>query len=455
MMMAERWSEIGDLVNILKLKSDFTPSGPGGLSLVSSIGFSLFLVLPWINSPGLNLEFLFVDAANHLFSQESHHKLDNYFFNQANPLGTAFLARLSQELLPFLSSLTAARLQSVLGLLLVVVSGWWGFRGSRGSNRVFSFWVGVVTLNPLVIVTSTRVSADLLPSALVFAAFVIADNACRKPSLIGMAAVPSLLIVGATLKYNAIYFLGSLVPLSISKRQSQCGVTSRQRLTSLASGVFLGSAILTILLVWQALAYGVVFLDSDLRMRHGLQLGTPVENIARATKYIAYLSLLLIPITVLYLPDLLKKRTLLYLTALVVPPLFLLANSKDPTGGELDFGAFIGRVPLVGSALLLVGCLFAPSMLLTLRYQTAHGRKLNLIAFTAFPLLVMAVARPAQRYLIPLVLILSYSILSTTSVTRLKYRLTVPLLLLLFLVHKHCWGIKMQRHWLQIGWRSG
>jgi hypothetical protein len=368
-------------------------------------------------SPSLNLEYVFLEAAQSLIAGDGSAPLAEYFAKQANPLGMSLLASIAIRLVPGLPELASSRIPNIAGLLLIISLGWFGFRRSQTRSTPFILWASFVILNPLLLPYSIRLSADLLPASLIFAAFIFAKQVDEKLLLTRLWLAPALILLAATLKYNSLYFLLGIAPLLISSKGFRRWTFNKQRIPTVLCGFALGLLIFAVFVTWQYRASGVFLLSSEYRSRHSLGSEDALTPLSRGLRYLAILSLLVSPLLIgpILSRALFVRR--LTISLLIGVPIFFLARLDDPTGGELDFGGLVPRGSLPDQILILVGCIFIPLLVWSILRVSQPKDAVLLLTYVVVPLVVMSLARPAQRYLIPIVLIVSFVLASDSHLT--------------------------------------
>ena len=371
-------------------------------------------MLPWIWSPSLNLEYVFLQASQSLRPPIESSSLADYFEAQANPLGLSLLASVAMKLVPNLPELTSSRIPNIFGMLTFVYLGWLGLRRSHSGLKRFLLWSSFIALNPIVLPYAVRLSADVLPASLVFAAFIITKQAVEEDRKSRLWLSPFFLLIAATLKYNSLYFLLGVVPLVISSNGIWRWRVNKRNLSVVLFGVLSGLLVFVLFVIWQHRISGVFLLNNEYRSRHSLHFENAVSSLSRGVRYLAFLSLLVSPVLigpVLSTPLVVRRFAI---GCLVGIPSFFLARLDDPTGGELDFGGLIPRGSWPDQFLILVGCILTPLLVWSLLSIRSSGNRFLLFTYVLVPLIVMSLARPAQRYLIPIVVIVSFVLASAT-----------------------------------------
>ena len=135
------------------------------------------LYAPWMGRGYVNLEYPFSMAARALSDSRYAGQIDNYFAVQANPLGYSFVLAIIYKIFGYHDWFWLAKLPSLCGALMILVSGWMLTRDRWRSRRsLFYFWSCLVILNPLFIAFATSSTADVLHIGLLMLAIAIASE---------------------------------------------------------------------------------------------------------------------------------------------------------------------------------------------------------------------------------------------------------------------------------------
>ena len=383
-------------------------------SLFLGVIASLAVMLPWIWSPSLNLEYVFLQGAHSLIAPSAESPIADYFAKQANPLGMSLLAGVATRALSILPELTSSRLPNVIGLTSIVYLGWLGLRRSNSVLSRFLLWSSFIALNPIVLPYAVRLSADVLPAALVFASFTVTKqvvDGCRESRL---WLAPLLIFFAAMLKYNSLYFLFGVTALLVSNNVTEGLRFNKRKLPAVVGGTALGALTFALFVTWQYRISGILLLNNEFRSIHSLRLDDPLTLSSRGFRYLAFLSLLMSPMLAGRISSTVLPLRKLAVSILIGVPTFFLARLDDPTGGELDFGGLIPRGSWLDQLLILLGCILTPLLVWSILRVSRRKDAVLLLAYVVVPLVVMSFARPAQRYLIPIVVIVSFVLASAT-----------------------------------------
>ena len=135
------------------------------------------LYAPWMGRGYVNLEYPFSMAARALSDSRYAGQIDTYFANQANPLGYSFVLAIIYKIFGYHDWFWLAKLPSLCGALMILISGWILTRDRWQSRRsLFYFWSSLIILNPLFIAFATSSTADVLHIGLLMLAIAIASE---------------------------------------------------------------------------------------------------------------------------------------------------------------------------------------------------------------------------------------------------------------------------------------
>ena len=345
--------------------------------------------LPWLLLPSVNLEFAFVDAARYLAGGDRR-LVDQYFYFQANSLGFPLLVRGAMAALPGLDPLLTARLVSLSGVVLL----WAGVANlaRQGRRPDTDALLIVLLLNPLVWTFSARATADLFPAALaVFAVSLVLSGHCSAARAL---AAGLLLGVAAVAKYHAL--LLSLYVIVVTAGQSPARRSIRPVVTALVVAVIMVAAYAW----WTWMAFGFWLTPPAY---HDIHRWTPSATPHNLIAYAGYVVLLTLPLSLLVPGG--HRWIAGHLRAVVVAAaaLFAAGAAALELRGEMGLGP-LDRFfdPRVVGGMFVV--LFAAFLLPLARGENedapATTRRRSLVLGTLAVLGVLAMTRPAQRYLL-------------------------------------------------------
>ena len=123
----------------------------------------IVLYAPWMGRGYVNLEYPFSMAARGLSDSRFAEQVDVYFGVQANPLGYSFVLAMIYKIFGYHDWFWLAKLPSLGGALMIIVSGWMLTRDRwHGRRSLFYFWSSLITLNPVFVAFATSSTADPL-----------------------------------------------------------------------------------------------------------------------------------------------------------------------------------------------------------------------------------------------------------------------------------------------------
>jgi hypothetical protein len=360
------------------------------------LGHALYLDTPFVNQ-----EFAFCEAAHSLREPAYRLGIDKYWEIQANPLGYALVLAVFGLDTTFWS----ARLPALAGCLLLLLAGRLGAGRLGLRPGLFSLWAGVTAFNPLLWLYTGQATADVLPVGLLALAFWFCYAARARWPLhllgglcFGLAALikfPALLV-----GLGFIYLLLDEARAAAWKRRAR--FTGALCCYSLLPAALLG---IYFLFVWHN--YHVMFIADRFKAVHfaASYLGSFVPIFAA---YVSYLALALGPLA-LACPLRLGRvqprgaflAVLALALALALAALPLLANFQL---GEMDFGGLGRAMPAPALTALRAGgvalaVFIAADLGRAARRSPTSCAGFALCAVLPF-LLICALSRPAQRYLL-------------------------------------------------------
>jgi hypothetical protein len=356
---------------------------------------------PWLNAGYVNLEYPFHLAARALSGDPTPGLMDAYFDKQANPLGYSLVLSLIYRLVGTTSTPWIARLPSMASAALLLASAWYWYRRDGRQGRVsFAWWSALIISHPMIAAFATHGTADLLPAGLVVAALVSAARP-GVPSWRGPAIATVLLAVATVMKYTSAFFGVVLLLAWISALRT---AAMKHRVWWAAIGATgIAASIVATHAWWMWERYGVWIFSGTAKhlpdptdlsgwfgglvgygIFTGLFLGpTPAATSVRGMKQIS--------------------------VALVLAGLVSIGYLRLRPEGELDFGALVPLATLFGWSLLVIGAVLVSMCIVGLWAQRVliKDSPRALLLWGATPaLVVIAAARPAQRYLISILPVL-------------------------------------------------
>jgi hypothetical protein len=368
--------------------------------------FFLASQLLFLWRPSVNLEYAFVEAARSLAGQQAMERIEYYWVNQANPLGYSMVASLLLRMLPMVEPIAIVRLISVVGGLLVLVSTADLLRYMPVSSRRMGLWsLLLVAFNPMIWLYANNATADVFPAGLVMASYAC----CLHGRGNWRWHVPGVLLfsLSCIVKFNcALMSLGLVYILLIAawdQREKRVG-----HLLWLIAYAVCSIGTLASYFLWIHRQFGIVFLPEQYKSVHTFNTLWQQRLLALGL-YLDFLMLFTGPLMLILLNDFLSgshvKISGRHLGVLVV--IMMVASSvfyKLPSLGEMDVG---GLLRPVGKPVLSLIQAIGFCFVLLLAYSLFKGFKdkassyIGFLLGATFPyLLISAMSRPAQRYLI-------------------------------------------------------
>jgi hypothetical protein len=367
------------------------------------------LYAPWMGRGYVNLEYPFSMAARALSDSRYAGQIETYFAVQANPLGYSFVLAIIYKIFGYHDWFWLAKLPSLCGALMILISGWILTRDRWQSRRsLFYFWSSLVILHPMILAFGTAATADVLPVGLLMLAIAIAfkstDDALTPKFM--AALVFGLAII---VKYNSAYFgcaflYAAIVGENFVKRAVQ------QTLRDVLVFVLVPFGILASYVWWTYDRYGV-FISNRL-VKHRPNFFDFSSWLWTSNKYLVFLGFFGGPISlcvVLKTTNLISKKlkTLLFLSCAFCG-WFVISLRND---GEMDFGRGINENQFYIRTLEATGMVFGLCLLLILLRRFVKRDRLDILLFCGLVpyLFLISFSLPIQRYLIfaiPIVLLL-------------------------------------------------
>jgi hypothetical protein len=344
-----------------------------------------------LNYPGINFEFSFADGAN-FFLTGNPDLLSRYFTYQANTLALPFISSLILTITPITNPLIAIRLINIVGIILLAV----------GTTNVCKFLkkqdlipaiIALTLFNPLIWTFSGRATADFFPMAL--GIFSISVPLVYRSSLIILVA-GCLFGLACAIKYHELCLLVIGITLIYSYDEKSF---NKARLLYL----FLLPAILVLLLfiliIYLKFDYWII--PKKVSSQHNFRI--TFDFIDNFFGYLGLLSVLTLPSMILssnLYKSILNNRKFLFLTLILSAFLYNL-EAKDH--GELNLGPLDQYVSpefrffiYLFMSIFTLATLFSPTKIKT--------KDINFLSLSIlFIVLIFSFARPAQRYLLPLI----------------------------------------------------
>ncbi|HEY3964615.1 MAG TPA: hypothetical protein VGM05_08715 [Planctomycetaceae bacterium] len=358
-----------------------------------------------LNEPFVNQEVAFSEGARGLAESDYADGLTRFWRHQVNPLGYSAVTALIRTALHQSDSYWTARLASLAGGVLILVSGYFWFR-KTGSVRADLFWLwgGVTTLCPLVWIFTGRGTADVLPVGILCSAFTACWLAEGRWTRHFLAA--GLLALATVIKYNTLLTGLGFIWL-VLRGSGQLALPLRTRLSQAALYGLVPGVCLTAYFAWVYGNFHVLFVQEQFRARHSPFTDLP-QFPAILAAYSSYLVMLtgllaIVPLVSLWRPLTLRSRILLGGGVLVLAT-GAAAALRGFEAGEMGFGGFDRMLPaglfvcLRGAFLVLAAtCAFE----LCRKAISENDELCQFLLAALIPtLLISSCSRPAQRYLL-------------------------------------------------------
>lgn len=380
------------------------------------------LYAPWMGRGYVNLEYPFSMAARALSDSRYAGQIDTYFANQANPLGYSFVLAIIYKIFGYHDWFWLAKLPSLCGALMILISGWTLTRDRWRSRRsLFYFWSSLIILNPLFSAFATSSTADVLHIGLLMLAIAIAyENRSTGWARTLIAA----LIFGLAIitKYIPIYFGLAFIAiafLDISEMKRNPKLIRRDiAIYLLGAGVILFAYI-----SWLWVKYSVF-------ISYGLGPGKPnffdlPKFLITFSKYLVFLGICCgpFPIFIVAKRFQVQKRQILGLLSFFVAILVGACISRIQVD-EMDFGGGFTFGVNALRGIQTVGFVVGLAVVLVLIESVRSSDRLSrVLFFGVLPSLIMiSFTLPTQRYImlvIPAALIL---IIDGSSILSAKLR---------------------------------
>ena len=359
----------------------------------------IVLYVPWMGRGYVNLEYPFSMAARALSDSRYAAQIDTYFANQANPLGYSFVLAIIYKIFGYHDWFWLAKLPSLCGGLMIIVSGWILTRDRwQGRRSLFYFWSSLIILNPLFIAFATASTADVLHVGLLMLAIAIASEN-RNNSWVNPLFASLIFGLSVITKYIPIYFGAAFIAIAV------LGIGNEKRPAKLirrdvAIYTLVPGAIL-ILYIWWLYAKYSVFIS------YGLGPGKPnffdaSKFLITVSKYLVFLGICCGPLTILIIAKNFKDQKKNILGLLLISTAIIFGGfvsriqiDEMDFGGGFPFGIYMFRgIQTVG---FVVGLSVLSVLLKSVR---SRDRLERILFFGILPTLIMiSFTLPTQRYI--------------------------------------------------------
>ena len=375
-------------------------------ALVFWSALSIVLHAIYINTPFVNLEFVFANATQSLLSSEAGQGLSAYFSMQANPLGYVGFSTFFHFLMGEPEGFWSYRLASLSGLVAILGAGAI-FTSSLKSNsiREFNLWCALVTFSPMIWLFSGRATADVLPVGLLLLSFAMVFVGEKRPIFRGLA--PTIFLLAIVVKYHALLMAPGFMYIFWCQNQCQFNGTWAKN-----CGQFFLLPLLGIFAYLGVIYNQYGFVLAPEGHSHKLE---PTIFLQTFSLYASYLGVLLGPLIFVCVFSVRKNLPGKWIVLLGVGLGLGMWTGINPFGfqaGEMNYGPLDGL--LNGSLVLLlkgVGGIFFCFLIFDC-FIEARKNKNAVAGFfltVCLPyLLICSVTRPAQRYLVFLIPIIFY-----------------------------------------------
>ncbi len=376
------------------------------------------LYAPWMGRGYVNLEYPFPMAARGLSDSRFADQLDVYFGIQANPLGYSFVLAVIYKIFGYHDWFWLAKLPSLCGALIIIVSGWMLTRDRwHGRRSLFYFWSSLIIFHPMIIAYGTSATADVLPVGLLMLSLAIAYKSTDHQVFFKVLAA---LLFGFAIivKYNSAYFGLAFLYIALVGN-TQAKKNSKYIFRDLSIFIAVPFAILVIYIWWSNARYGV-FISNRLEV-HKPNFLDGLKWAFTFGKYLTFLGIFIgfIPILIIAKESRSYYEGLKYVAIVVVLLFFGWFVLYQQVMSEMNFGFAFGSQnhKVLETFGLVFGSVFC---IHSFKQFGSRDRLLQLLIYGLAPYLVMiSASRPTQRYLIfavPAVLLLVTDSLKNFSV---------------------------------------
>jgi hypothetical protein len=301
--------------------------------------------------------------------------------------------------------LAVVRLLSVFGGMLLLVSVADFTRYLPGSNNNSDRWVlFLVAFHPMIWIYSNNATADVLPAGLVLAALVccLRAHTLLRWHFLGI----SFFSLACVVKFNSVLLGAGFVVILIARACNE----RRQRLMHtgvLLVYIFMPITTLTVYFTWIYQKYGIIFLPEQFKSVHTFSTSI-MQRFMSLILYYDFLVLFSGPLGLILFCSLFERKNKQFhlrvpFAATIILAMFLSLYLRFL--GEMNFGGLENLLPL--SVVTLVHAVGVAMVFMLIRFYidatccVSDRSVLGLLAAVIVPyLLISAMSRPAQRYLI-------------------------------------------------------
>ena len=383
----------------------------------------IVLYAPWMGRGYVNLEYPFSMAARGLSDLRFADQVDVYFVVQANPLGYSFVLAIIYKIFGYHDWFWLAKLPSLCGALMIIVSGWMLTRDRwNGRRSLFYFWSSLIILHPMIIAFGTSATADVLPVGLLMLSFAIAYKS-TDDQIFSKFLAALLFGFAIIVKYNTAYFgLAFLYIAFVGGTQAKKSMTQICRDISIF--VIVPFIFLVTYIWWLYLRYQI-FVST------GLTGGKPnfldgSNWLLAFGMYLAFLGLFCGPITLaLVLKDVKSlfgfAKSFVIVTGSMLVGWFVLSARVI---GEMDFGGGFPFNQSISQTLKTCGFLLGISLAMFSIDQFRfgdHQKRYFLVGLIPYLLLISG-SRATQRYLIFMIPVALLLLVDASSALNIRIR---------------------------------
>ena len=391
-------------------------------ALIFWSALSAILHALYINTPFVNLEYVFATATQSVLDSEAKQGLSTYFSMQANPLGYVWFSTVFHFLTGEPEGFWSYRLASLSGLVAILGAGAI-FTSSLKSNsiREFHLWCALVTFSPMIWLFSGRATADVLPVGLLLLSFAMVFTSETRPICRWLA--PTIFLLAIVVKYHALLMAPGFMYIFWCQNQCQFNGEWAKKCGKFFLFPLLG--IFTYLVAMYNL-HGFFLIPNSVSQPFVPGLGNSLKNFSL---YASYLGILLGPFALVSIFSVRKnwpQKWWLFLLVGLGLGVWMETNLLGYQVGEMNHGPLDGIMN--GSLVLLMKGLGGICFVFLIFDCFVDGNK-NKNAVAGFLLtvclpylLICSTTRPAQRYLIFLIPIIFFYLVFYKTENHKHYR---------------------------------
>lgn len=368
---------------------------------------SLALHALYIDTPFVNLEYVFGEAVKNILDPYYKSGIQYYWTMQANPLGYAWVSSLIHYILGEPNGFWSFRIPSHLGFILILSSGAiFSCRLNSEEQKNFNLWCALTVFSPLIWIFSGRATADVLPVGLLMASFLLVFLGKEKPTFVKLGSV--IFSFSILVKYHTLLMSLGFVYILFNQNNNKWDKELFKKC--------LQFFIFPITLLGFYLC--IIYIKYDFFLMHANHKSTLQSQTSNITKvffhYSYYLGLLVGPISIICI----SAKRKIFQKKLFIAPLFFFGSifftwiNPGNGGVEMDYGPFdlVLNSPLIFFLKVLGGILFCFLFLdIFSEWREKNNAFAGFLLSVCVPyLIICSFTRPAQRYLIFLVPLLYY-----------------------------------------------